>query len=107
MEVYTAYPIWNAVIRHSVISNSVPASQRSSMVVTLLGGTITINGLTYTRVHEALPSLEPGQEYLLLLRRVGDRYFLAADYYGAFQISGSVATNRVQKRGFAEELNRQ
>jgi hypothetical protein len=105
MDVYTEYPIRSAVIRHSVIPNSVLARQGSPMVVTVLGGTITINGLTYTRAHEALPSLALGKEYLLLLKRVGDRYFLAANYYGAFQISGSVATNRVQKRGFAEELN--
>jgi len=105
MEVYTEYPLRNAVIRYNAISNGMPAARPSSLLVTVLGGTFIINGLTFKSVHGALGLLQPGAEYLLLLRSVGNRYFLAAEYYGAFQVVGSTATNHVQKRGFAEELN--
>lgn len=48
-----------------------------AVTVTVPGGTITINSLTFTSLHEALPSLDPGTECLLLLKRVGDTYRVA------------------------------
>jgi hypothetical protein len=105
MEVFTEYPLRNAAIRYNAISNGVPAERSSPLVVTVFGGTIVINGLSYTSAHGALGLLQPSAEYLLLLKMVGRRYFLAGQYYGAFQITGSTATNHVRKPGFAEELN--
>jgi len=105
MEVYTEYHLRNAVTSYSALSSAVQAGLQSRLTVTVLGGTVTINGLTFTRVHGALGSLKPNTEYLLLLRRIDNSYFLAGDYYGAFQVTGSTVTNPVQKPGFAEELN--
>src|SRR6266850_255444 len=54
MEVYIEYPLRNAVIRYNAISNGMPAARPSSLLVTVLGGTFIINGLTFKSVHGAL-----------------------------------------------------
>jgi hypothetical protein len=71
-------------------------------MVTLPGGTIEINGLTFTSLHRALPRLEPG-ESVLLVKRVGDRYRIAGEYYGAFRIVDSKLVPLTNKQGFAAE----
>jgi hypothetical protein len=72
------------------------------VIVTILGGTVQIGNLTFTSIHEALPSLEVGDQYLLLLKRAGDTYRIAGNYYGVFQISHGKLFRRTKKQGFAE-----
>jgi hypothetical protein len=75
-----------------------------TMTVTILGGTITMNGLSFTSRHEALPFLEPGAEGLFLLKEVGNRYHLAGMYLGAFGIAEGKLTSLTKRQGFAPEL---
>jgi hypothetical protein len=75
------------------------------VTATLLGGTVTINGLSFTSSPDALPNLEPGSEYLLLLKRVGSRYHIAGTYFGAFQVADGKVTPVTKKRGFAPEYS--
>ena len=87
MEVYTTYPVEPAVILYDAdaaqphLPTPLPRA-----TVTLLGGTITTNGLTFKSDHGSLQRLEPGTECLLLLKHVANRYFIAGQYEGAFAI---------------------
>ena len=87
MEVYTDYPVEPAVILYDAdAAQSHQPTPLPRATVTLLGGTITINGLTFKSDHESLQRLEPGTECLLLLKHVANRYFIAGQYDGAFAI---------------------
>jgi hypothetical protein len=56
-------------------------------MVTLHGGTISVNGVPFTAKYPDEPQLQPGAQYMFLLRRVGDKYRLADDYYGVFAVT--------------------
>jgi hypothetical protein len=73
------------------------------IVVTLVGGSVEINDLTFTSQHDALPSLEFGREYLLLLTRRDGRYRVVGDYFGAFVIDDARLVPATRKSGFARE----
>lgn len=55
--------------------------------VSLKGGSVTIDGLTYSATYEALPLPDPGMECLLLLRWFEDRYYLVGLFNGLFSIN--------------------
>ena len=88
--VYTNYPIENASILYGV--PALPAKTQTKpgrtvpVTVTLLGGTININGTEFRDSEEALPGLEPGAECVFLLVRSEDHYFPLGFYLGAFQM---------------------
>jgi hypothetical protein len=87
MEVYTDYAIDDSVsLYRADVTRSPKPGMMPIATVTLLGGRITINGLHYISDHMTQRALEPGTECLLLLKRVGDRYFIARKYDGAFRI---------------------
>ena len=103
MDVYTDYPILNPVVLYQ---SGVVASRVTNMpgiIATVVGGTVMIDGLTFTSTPEALPRLEPGSESLLLLKLRDDHYHLAGTYFGAFGISAGRLTPLTKKRGFASE----
>lgn len=56
-----------------------PALPRATHV-SLKGGSVTIGGLSYTVTYQDGPVPERGAEFLLLLRRPGDRYYLMGDF---------------------------
>ena len=89
IEVYTDYAIQNPMFLYdsSLQRDATPGAMPSARV-TVFGGTVTIDGLSYTSVHESLRVLESGSECVFLLKRVGTRYLIALDYVGAFRISG-------------------
>lgn len=106
MDVYTDYPLQHAVILYQVQESPRPrVSQEPAVTVTMLGGAVTINRLTFTSKHEGLPLIPPGTECLLLLKQVGNRYFIAGTYYGAFRIVNGTLTRLVHREEFAPELN--
>jgi hypothetical protein len=74
-----------------------------SLTVTLQGGTIAVNGLTFTSEHAALPSLDPGTDCLLLLRLVDGRYMVAGPYFGAFLVKNASLEPITRKQLFAQE----
>jgi hypothetical protein len=103
-EVYTDYTILKPVFLYSrsLVTSSKPEIPRETLV-TLAGGTISINGLTFTLIHQALPSLEPNTECLFLLKRVDDKYHIVETYYGAFSIADGKLHPLAKKWGFARE----
>ena len=76
-----------------------------TVTVTLLGGTISINGLTFTEKHEALPALVSGNEYVFLLKQVGNRYHIPGRYFGVFLREQDRLRPVTRKTGFAPELS--
>jgi hypothetical protein len=107
-EVYTDYVLLlPSVLYGSFDIPSLGAKSTRSIVVTIIGGQITINGLTYTSRHEALPELPKGADCLFMLKRMGDKYILARTYYGAFDLSTGKAIPLAQKRGFTTGLEQE
>jgi len=104
MAVYTDYQLRNPAFLYQAALTGSTKPELPTVTVTILGGTITMNGLSYTRKDEALPSLEPGTEGLFLLKRVGNRYHIAGTYYGAFRIAEGRLTPLTKAQGFAPEL---
>lgn len=98
---YQLSPV-QVIYRSQAAAARIPAM--SSVTVTLLGGTVALNGLTYTSTHEALPGLAPGQEYVLLLRQDDGRFMVAGRYFEAFRIVDGKVEPSVKKQRFAEEL---
>lgn len=98
-EVYTEYPIRKPVVLFQTESYAAaPAA-----TVTLLGGAVTVNGLTFTSDVPALPRLPPGTECVLLLKRSGDEYRIAGEFYGAFRVVNGRIRPLTGKQGFAPE----
>ena len=87
-EVYTDYDIHNPEFLYdSGLQRDAKPGVTPSARVTVLGGTVTVDGLSYTSIHDSLPALEPGTDCVLLLKRVGAGYLIARRYSGAFRIS--------------------
>jgi len=104
IDIYSDYPVRNAVVLYRAPPVRSQKLETSMLTVRLLGGSITISGLTFTSRHAALPSLESGVEYLLLLRRVaGNQYHIAGNYFGAFSIEDGKLTPSTKKHGFSAE----
>ena len=103
-DVYTDYPLEKLEVLYAVqlASSAVPGAL-PAVTVTQLGGTIAINGLTFTDRQESLSPLVPGTVGLFLLRRVGTGYRIAGMYYGAFLISDGKVTPLATREAFAPE----
>jgi hypothetical protein len=104
-EVYTDYEIRTPSIPYRASVVTLPKGGNASPVtVTLLGGTVELNGLQFKSEYEGLPALASGEEYILLLESTGGRYFIAEQYFGAFRIIDGRVEPSTRKAGFANEL---
>lgn len=89
-EILTDYSLNSATILYDAAVTAVKTPGATpTITVTTLGGAMTFGGFTYRSIHEEMPSLEPGADCLLLLRRIGGQYRLALTFYGAFKIQDS------------------
>ena len=102
-DVWTEFDVLDAV-ELGARRSSTPTSPPRPLRVTLLGGSLLIDGLTFTSRHDALPISEEGTRCLLLLTRSSDGYRIAGDYYGIFAVENGVLRALTAKRGFAREL---
>lgn len=101
-EVLTDYEIYNPELLYPATPGTPPLSV---VVVTLPGGTVTINGLSYTLTDDSLPELPAARECLLLLKREGQKYRVALGYYGAFSIVDDRLQRLTTKERFAPEYH--
>jgi hypothetical protein len=104
LEIYSDYPLRTPTILYQATMTALSKPGMPGVTVTAIGGAVTLNGLTFTSTHDALPHLEVGTECLFLLKRVGEKYFIAGTYYGAFRIVGGTVTPLAKTWGFAPEL---
>jgi hypothetical protein len=89
MTIFSDYPIVKPKTFFDKITTtaSKPGPPEVEMVVTVEGGKITLGGLTYTVIRDALTGLHPGSECLLLLKRRGGKLHVAGGgFLGAFEI---------------------
>lgn len=100
-DVYTEYALEPRVILYQ--REIVPSALGIPPAVTVLGGTVNVNGVKYTLLHRALPPLPVGATCLFLLKRVGTRYHIADKYYGVFRVSDEALTPLVDDDDFAKE----
>jgi hypothetical protein len=75
-----------------------------AVTLTLLGGSVSVGGFTYTFTDKAVQPLNTGTTCLLLLKKVAGRYRLAGDYLGIFKIDDDKLVPFTGKQGFAAEL---
>ena len=105
LQVYTDYVIANPTFLYpsTLVVSKTPGVQ--TIKVTMIGGTVRINGLTFTSDHAALPLLASGAECLFLLKKVANRYHIAGIYYGVFRIDKERVTPETRQEGFAPEYS--
>jgi hypothetical protein len=103
-EVYTDYPLENAVILFQLTpaTSQSPGIQRE-LAVTIAGGELSIGGTTYTQYEEALPALPVGAEGFFLLKNTGEHYMVSGLSLGAFVVTPGELVPLTHKSGFAEE----
>jgi len=103
LDVVTDYEILQPIYLGRRPTARIPGPS-SALVVTLPGGMITIDGLTFTSEHRDLQTPQPGTWCLLLLKESPEGYRLALQYFGAFAIENGLVSPLATKRGFAPEL---
>jgi hypothetical protein len=104
VNVYTDYTITKPLILYSTISiQSREPGPLQEVTVSQIGGTVVVNGHTFTHANRGLPLPEPGTEMLLLLKRVGSRWQLANKYSGAFAIANGKLNPWGMQRRFGQE----
>jgi hypothetical protein len=81
------------------------SGQPPSGIVTQWGGTVTINGLSYSASHLNIEPLTPGTEYLFLLKKRGSTYERVATYYGVFRIENHTLMPLKHEGGVAEDFS--
>lgn len=103
-DIYTDYPIGDPVfIYQSQMTTSRTPGILPSVTVTLRGGTVMVNGVSFTATEPALRPLQPGTQALFLLQRVGDKYLIAGRYFGAFGIKSDKLMPLAVRDDFAPE----
>jgi hypothetical protein len=103
-DIYTDYEIRNATILYSAPVHPTAQSRTAKPVtVTLLGGSLSIGGITFRDLQKALPALTRDAEHLFLLKQVGNRYYLVGGFVGAFAIVERKLRPVSQKTRFAPE----
>jgi hypothetical protein len=103
-DVETDYSVLQPVVLYqkTAIASSRPGVT-PLIAVTLNGGTIEINGLSFTLIDYLLKGLPVGDECLLVLKKSGAGYYLAGHGFGAFGIEAGRVKPLANKSGFATE----
>jgi hypothetical protein len=104
-EVYTDYPILGSTIMFESVPRVSRPGASPSITVTLLGGKIISAGLSYESIHYGLPLPQAGTECLLLVKQIGNRYFVAGRYLGVFRTTNNKVAPLTGVEGFAAEYH--
>lgn len=105
-DVYTDYTIVAPVILYeATLSLAGKSAVSRPTTVTVRRGSVTVNDLTYTVRYPILRSLEPGGEYLFLLRWIEGQYRVAGQYYGVLWIENDRVAPTAADDSFANEPN--
>jgi hypothetical protein len=103
-DVYTDYPITEPiVIYQSNVATSLTPGTVPSVTVTVRGGTVVVNGTTFTHTEPGLRPLQAGTQGLFLLQRVGSKYRVAGTFFGAFSIKDGKVMPLAGRSDFAPE----
>ena len=104
-DVYTDHVLTNTtVLYRSVIPSSPQPGPPTPIIVTQLGGSIPIGGITFTQQEMGLPQIPRGTEGLFVAVHKDGKFHVAGTFLGAFQISGGLFTPLTGRKDFAAEL---
>jgi hypothetical protein len=107
-DIYTEYHLRNTKILLDMTKQSPPRQngrpELKDITVRMPGGRVTIDGLTFTRAHQALPLPASGEKYIFLLTKKDGYYTIALGYYGIFSVVDGNVSRKVRKEDFASEL---
>jgi hypothetical protein len=102
-QILTDYPLLSPVV---LFDRGVAAARQPGVTepisVTQLGGSIVLNGLRYTEIHETLDALKEGMVVMVLLERKAGRFVLVDQFLGAFDIAGG-SMLPLGRKEFAQE----
>jgi hypothetical protein len=101
--VYTDLALTDTTIVHSRFPLLTPPNSKPSLTVTQLGGTVSVNGVTFTEIQRALAPLKPGQRVLLLLKRKDNKLMIADMFLGAFAIEDDKVTPLMVRDDYAPD----
>lgn len=103
-EVLTDYELSDQTILFSAKSNPspTPAIPRP-LTLTQKGGTVVVNGVSFTEKQPALEPLKPGTRVLCLLRSVGNRNMIVGEFFGIFNVQAGLISPLVTRPEFAPE----
>jgi hypothetical protein len=104
-EVFTDYPLTDPtfIFQAHMMGASTPG-RMPTVTVTQRGGTLIVNGTKFTQSEPALPPLQSGNRALFLLERAGDKYLIAGNFYGVFEIIDEKLMPLAARTDFAEEF---
>ncbi len=105
MEVYTDIALGDPTVlyqSHQLVTAAVPGVI-PTVTITQRGGTISIEGTTFTQREEALPALQIGTKGLFFLQRVGNKNVIAGKFYGAFSVVDGRVTPLMSSKDYAQE----
>jgi hypothetical protein len=103
LDVQTDYPILGAVILFQSQRTIAKSGVSRDVTVTQLGGTAMVGQTPFTEQQPALGPLPSGRQGLFLLRHVGNKYWIAGTYFGAFDITNGRLMPLTSKPNFAAE----
>jgi hypothetical protein len=101
--VRTDYPILGAVVLFETQKRIANSGISRDVTVTQLGGTAMVGQTPFTEQQPALRPLPSGRSGLFLLRHVGNTYWIAGTYFGAFDITDGTLRPLTSKPNFAAE----
>jgi hypothetical protein len=107
-EVYSDYPILNPqYLFPSELGLTSQPSVSKELAVTQEGGVLTVGAHSYAMEVKPLPPFRPGTEGIFLLKRVGDKFYVARKFFGAFRTDSPYITPLAKVEEFAPELRSQ
>jgi len=103
-EIFTDFPLEDAtVLFQRVAATSNRPGPQPPISVTQRGGTVAVDGHTFTQKEGGLPPLQPGTQVLCLLNHVRAKYQIAGWYWGVFVVEDGKLRPLVTRDDFAPD----
>ena len=104
-DVYTDHAITNTtVLYRSVIPSSPQPGPPTPILVTQLGGSVLVSGITFTQEERGLPQIPRGAEGLFIAVHMNGKFHVAGRFLGAIEIKDGLFTPLTGRKDFASEL---
>jgi hypothetical protein len=102
-DVYTDYSLRDVTVLYEKGPRRSLPEHPLAMTITMLGGTVVINGVPFTHTQTALPPLEPGMRVMLFLQRVDDALAITGNFFGVFDIGSGALEPKLPRTDFVPE----
>jgi hypothetical protein len=79
-----------------------PSAPRA-VTITQKGGTVVVDGVSFTERQPALEPLKPGSRVLCLLEAVGNKTMIAGSFFGVFSVEAGRLNPLMARPDFARE----